>query len=88
MTYECICTFTVVHLNTTELNVIRRFQTTVQISRRLCSSAQENVSVKQLFALATKLAPITRITRLTSTAEVRDFLEAGLNLNLRIVSFG
>lgn len=87
MTHECICTVAVVHLNTMGLNVIRRFQITVQISRQLYSRAQENVSVKNPFVLATKLA-VTRISRLTTTVEVRDCLEAGSNQNLRFVSFG
>jgi len=60
--------FVFVHLNTMGLSVIRRFQITVQISRQLYSRAQENVSVKNPFVLATKLA-VTRISRLTTTVE-------------------
>lgn len=71
---QCICAVADVHLNTMGLNVRTRSQITVQIRRQLCSRAQENVSVKNLFVLATKLA-VTRITRLTTTVEVRDCLE-------------
>ena len=74
MTHQCVCAVAVVHLNTMGLNVRTRFQITVQISRQLCSRAQENVSVKHLFVLARKLA-VTLISRLTSTVEVRDCLE-------------
>ena len=71
--HQCICAVAVVHLITKGLNVRARFKITVQISRHLCSPAQENVSVKHLFVLATKLA-VTRIDRLTSTVQVRDCL--------------
>ena len=74
MTRQCICVVAVVHLNTMGLNARTRFKITVQISRQLCSHAQENVSVKNLFVLAIRLA-VTRMSRLTSTAEVSDCLE-------------
>lgn len=65
-----MCAVADVHLNTMGLNVRTRSQITVQIRLR----AQENVSVNNLFVLATKLA-VTRISRLTTTVEVRDCLE-------------
>ena len=72
--HQCMCAVADVHLNTMGLNVRTRSQITVQIRRQLCSRAQENVSVNNLFVLATKLA-VTRISRLTTTVEVRDCLE-------------
>lgn len=68
--HQCMCAVADVHLNTMGLNVRTRSQITVQIRLR----AQENVSVNNLFVLATKLA-VTRISGLTTTVEVRDCLE-------------
>ena len=85
MTHQCIVVVAVVNLDTLGLNVRQRLQIPVQISRQLYSRAQENVSVKHLFVLAIKLAD-TRITRLTTTVEVRVCLVADSILNLWFLS--